>query len=433
MAGIFKSIDQSDIRVTPFQSHKLWSDSALSYRYTTSSLTSYPVTRMFANWHTSNQQDNTFYVLSTNPLNQDQHTLYRIDGEEDFQSLAEFSASYAFSNIEQTNSKILAFTSNSVENSVYILNYELTAETSYSINISPLEIYDTCFIDTFSYKFVGMKSASGCLGLFEAASVYDWTNPDAAGDYWGVDSTSDNNLCTLFKSGSDVYLAVYMPSTPGYVKSGPFPIGPQPTEIKDFFVYQSDPLGSGSGGTIWMLFSDHTLYLSDFDTMDVTNLGLTDVAAILLDNDYYVSSINTYQTQRVHIITRSGLVYLDAHYDYLNETLVVGAELDLRSHIGSGLGNVVQSATINRNAQTTGDGDAIISIIAGTNSGINESIFVTVNTNTQEIGNPTHLGSVKSTTYILGYNSTRVYAADSGSSINVSTGGFKNNWYTFNL
>ena len=432
MAGIFKSIDQSDIRVTPFQSHKLWSDAVVSYKHTTSSLTSYPITRMFANWYNNKQQDNTFYALSTNPSNINQHTLYRIDGEEDFESLAEFSASYAFPNMDQTNSKILAFTSNSAENTAYLLNYDLTVDSFQNPNISPLVIYDACLYADYNYRFVGMKSASNCLGLYEYSSNTDYTSVDAAGDYWGVDMTVDNSLCTLFKSGSEAYLAVYESLTPGYVRSGPFVVGSQPAGIKDFFVYQSDSLGSGLG-TVWMLFSDNTLYLSDIDSLNVSVLGMTDVAAIVLDNDYFIYSASTQQTQRVHVITRAGLVYLDAHYDYINQNLVAGAELDLRRHVGSSLGNVVQSVTINRNEETTGNRDVVLSIIAGNNTGINETIFITINTNTQEISNPTHLGSVKSTTHILGYDSAKVYGADSGSSINIQANGFKNNWYTFNL
>ena len=113
----------------------------------------------------------------------------------------------------------------------------------------------------------------------------------------------------------------------------PFYVRSAPSGSESFFVYQQDPYSNG-GGSIWMVFSDDTLYLSDCGDTSISTLAMTDVVAVLLDGRYDVPSTSTLQNQRVHIITKYGLIYLDAHYDYSTQTLLVGKELRVEPYIG---------------------------------------------------------------------------------------------------
>jgi len=430
MAGIFKSIDQSDIRVTPFRSYKLWTDQNMSYGYATNSISNEPFTELFVQTYNRSVGDGSFYALRSSSLDPDLSSLYRIDGEENFALLATRSKiSYAFGEMSVGLDKILAFE----RATAYLYNSDLTIGSSNGLpTVNDVVVYDACFDISTNNIFAGIQEDPNCGGLYEYIGNQNYTAPDAIGDYWGVDTTPTSKICTLFRSssGDDIYLALYEPNSPGVIDKGPYVMGPKPNALRTFFVNQSDTLAIDNF-SIWCLFDDDTLYLSSGD-VSVTMFALSDVAEILLDNDYYDYNTSTYLTQRVHIVMRSGRIYFDAYYDYYNNTLKVGSELDLSSYVGVGLGNLIQKASITRNNQILNAGNAVISITAGNSNTLNESLYFTVNTGTYEVSDPVSLGSTKSTINLASYSNSKTYAADHTASINVSTGTFVNNWYTFN-
>jgi hypothetical protein len=430
MAGIFKSIDQSDIRVTPFRSYKLWTDQDVSYNYVTNSISNEPLSELFVQTYNRSVGDNSFYALKRNAVDPDQGNLFRIDGEEDFALLAtQNKISYAFGEMSTGLDKILGFS----PITAYLFNSDLTIDSSNGLpQVDPIVVYDACFDYNTGNIFAATQEDPNCGGLYEYVGNQDYTALNAIGDYWGVDTTPTNKICTLFKSssGADIYLALYEPNSAGVIDKGPYEMGPKPNALRTFFVNQSDTLAIDNF-SIWCLFDDDSLYLSSGD-IQTTILALSDVAEILLDNDYYDYSTSTYLTQRVHIVMRSGHIYFDAYYDYYNNVLKVGSDLDLSSYVGIGMGNVIQRASITRNNQILNAGDAVISITAGNNNTLNESLYFTVNTGTYDITDPISLGSTKSTINLVSYNNNKTYAADYTASINVNTGTFVNNWYAFN-
>jgi len=427
MAGIFKSIDQSDIRVTPFRSHKLWTDTSVSYGYASNSISTSNITKLFSQTYNRSVNDNTFYALVSSSVDPNLSTLYRIDGGENSVSIGnKDKVSYAFGNLGVNLDKVIAVGIADI----YLLNYDLTIDSQNSFPHTSMPVgFDACFDTGNGVAFIGTSEDPNCGGLYDFTNNQDYTAVDAKGDYWGTYYMSSiDRICTLFRSssGDDIYLALYETNSPGTLDKGPYVMGPKPDALRTFFINESDPLAI-DGYSVWALFDDDNVYVSS-GALDENVLAFSGVAEILLDNDLVVGAYN--QTQRVHVVTRSGRIYFDVIYDYYGNVLRVGSELDLASYIGIGMGNTVQKAVITRNNEWLNAGDAIISIVAGNMNNLNESLFLTVNTNTYAVSDPVHLGSVKASMHLVADTNT-TYATDYTGSINIHASAFLNNWYTF--
>jgi hypothetical protein len=83
MAGIFKSLDKSDVRITPFHTHKLWSDD-LGYSYSTGTNTLASLPLFLTSLENVNYR-NYVFTIETGSTNQ---VLQKIDITDDYTVLA---------------------------------------------------------------------------------------------------------------------------------------------------------------------------------------------------------------------------------------------------------------------------------------------------------------------------------------------------------
>jgi hypothetical protein len=402
MAGVFKSLDKSDIRVVPFRAHKQWVND-LSYTLTptpTASVTlgSNSLLYLQTNFSQSINVKNNYYYYRGKEAN-----LYLVDGNDDYALLA-----------QTTNSPNLrpTYLGSAGPNQNYIMYYNTAVPAMCAHLASDLSDVD---VDTFSVPTIDPRhitwlpggniillSAAETPPAFGLTSVF-WNEGIAkfASHSFMNTNTDTNYLGTTFavRSGSSSnFFAAYTDTAnldevyfeyknqSGSLIGNPTSVSSlsyTPTAIKDFvsngsltslsaFATVKDGIG------LWLISGSNTLQYTKYEY---------DVVRLLQDKDLYRN--NSYNTARTFAVLRDGTILLDLYAD--NRGYGWGDSIDARRWVGSGQ---IIAATINKNVDLLSATEPLtITVYSVANPGGKGPITVfTINLVTQEISDPIHLG-----------------------------------------
>ncbi len=403
MAGVFKSLDKSDIRVVPFRAHKQWVND-LSYTLTptpTASVTLSGNNLKFlqTNFSQSINLKNNYYYYQGEGNN-----INLVDGNDSFALLAQTTNAPSLNQIP--------FLSSAGPNQNYIMYYEGNSSTMNAQNASDLSDEDvgTFSVGSTTYTHLswipganmlllsGLES-SPTLGLtsilwdvaqtkFDSSSFMN-TDPDTnyLGTTFAVRSGSSSNFFAALTSTAttDTVYFEYKNQSGSRIgdASSQSQLAYSPTAVKDFVsngkARNLNAFATMKGGTgLWIISGSSTLQYTKYEY---------DVVRLLQDKDLYRNG--TYSTARTFAVLRNGIVLVDLYADdrgYGWEDVI-----DAQRWVGSGQ---VIAATINKNVDLLSSTEPLtITMYATTNLTYKAPIVVFhINLNTQEISDPIHLG-----------------------------------------
>ena len=441
MAGIFKSLEKSDIRLTPFRTYKQWFDGIGYTFYTSSAAVSAPVSRLLSSWGSAYYGNDIVYAETTDGVT------HRLDVNDDFTELGATTASFLFTQAGPTANWLLNYSGSQL----YVRDSAMTTISSSlkaNLTVNAIDQNTASFSAPSASIIVATEySASVSNGLLKfnltpqgsMSFDGDWTTPQYSGSYKAVVcNTNTQKIFAIFTpSGSnDLRILAQDLTTSGTTMIGPQSLGTSGS-VKRFLFDSGSTADGAAAGNLWTLLSDGRLYGTT--GLSFFNLGLatTDIFDIVIDNDAYILPTNQYPVQRVHALTNTGLLLTNIKWSAVEAlasrpALRYDEIIDCRKMIG--LNKQIYSMTINKNVDTLQSGSSsVITIVAGTTSSLTETIAFAINPITGEFGDPIHLGSTKGTIVTLCDNLVDTIATDSGSSINVDKGGYIRNWYVFDI
>jgi hypothetical protein len=401
MAGIFKNLDASDIRLTPFRSHKKWNSTICYDNYYTNvqanpesiGLLENEVTRVYVSDASSSRilklnQSDRYEILADEIVTNLTASQY---GQDYARS---YVASYGTNDLTMSDSDLQVAAggtySSTVVNHISDISYAVSSSSTSSYmfvageggisgkefstldgNFIGSEFTPTGIDDAVTGSFIAVNAegklnndkvvalvSSGSLGVFAVSFTGSYTDP--------LNAQTSSSVSPGSAYGFGFYGAsVYGESIPITLKT---------------FLY------CGTQDLYFALFEDGFLY--KVQPNSTSTLVASGVAEILQDKSNFTSGSINYQTSKIHVVYNTGQVgidliatstgYNEASYEKL---------IDARQWVSR---KPIVKATIQQN-QTP----ATIGIFAGTTSSLVEQVFFTVNPDTYEIGNPCHFGATK--------------------------------------
>jgi len=401
MAGVFKSLDQSDIRVVPFRAHKQWAND-LSYSLAsvpnrTVSI-AYNLKSVQTNFSQSiNVGNNYYYYVS------DGGNIYRNQGSPDY-----------IGGGQTTNSpRIVDYLSSAGQNQDLVMYYDILSSTmcahlatnlsnvdvgSFGLVVSSLRnttwlpggdiVLLSCEENTPSDGLVAVEWSEGAQ-KFLTSSTYS-TNPSTnyLGTTFAVRSGSSSNFFAAYTTTAtldEVYFE-YKNQSGSIINdtSGASQLSYTPLAIKDF-VSNGDLASLSSFATmkdgtgLWLINgNNNTVQFQKYDY---------DVVRLLQDKDLYRNG--SYNTARTFAVLRDGRILCDLYAN--NSGYGWQDEIDARRLVGDGY---IIAATINKNVDLLSETQPLtITVYGVTNLTTKAPIVVfSINMDTQEISDPIHLG-----------------------------------------
>ena len=397
MAGIYKNLDASDIRLTPFQTHKKWNgvvvytnyyDNVLAQPDILGTLADTPQLVYATDISSSrllklNPNDNDPYTLlasttvsdlSGSTYGQDvaQQIILAWTNDSGFANLTPFTSSLLALPTDWTNTQVTTiasvsvYPSSSVTSSAYLCGVDGAAKRPFNI------------ID----GFVGTESLismdTPLLALSNLTASLDAINAEALGSNTPRVVTIGQDVSEgTYALVSDELLEVYNTAS---IDSNVF--------STKTLIYNNDQ------DVHFALFTNGNFYRID-STANATLIA-TNVAEVLQDKTNYPSGSfgNQYQNQKVHVVYSNGLVGLDLIAD--GASISYDKIVDCQQYVAL---KPIVKASINRN-QTP----PLIGVFAGSTSSLTESVFFTVNPNDYAISAPRHMGATKGDLRLFGEN-----------------------------
>ena len=441
MAGIFKSLEKSDIRLTPFRTYKQWYDGIGYTFYTSSAAVTAPVYRLLSSWGNAYDKTDIIYAETTEGVT------YRVDSQDDYTVLSSTTASFKTTQAGPTGNWLAHYSGSSViiRNSAMTL---IGSSSKANLTVNAIDYNSASFSNSTSSIIVATDYSSSISNgllkfyLFPNGSMSyagDWTTPQYSGSYKAIAcNTNTQKIFAIFNpsGSSDLRILAQDLTTTGITMIGPQSLGTSGS-VKRFIFDSGSTADAALAGNLWTLLTDGRLYGTTGLSFYNLALATTDIFDIVVDNDAYISTTTQYPLQKVHALTNSGLLLTNIKWSAIEALanrpgLRYDEIIDCRQMIG--LGKQIYSMAINKNIDTIQSGSSsIITIVAGTTGSLTETIVFAVNPQTGEFGDPIHLGSTKGTITTLCDNLVDTVGTDSGSSINVDKGGYIRNWYVFDI
>lgn len=421
MAGVFKNLDASDIRLTPFKAHKKWF-STVCYKNYYSNVLASPTSigslegsdslgfrGLYANDVSSsrvlrlNQHDN-YEILNNapSPANVDGNIAYGIGQAREHLHVGALTAAgegslTAYKYNLQKASTLSQYTSSRVTNIKDISSFNgvnnlidfVLVAGNHGITSTPFNINTSQYTASAQYEEGVIQNSSilpGLTGSFAAVNAEGKAVNDMI---IGIASTGSLGAYAVAFTGSSNINQCLTASFSGSVSPG---------SAFGFAVYGSSVYGAtvpatlkkhlycGTQNLYFALFEDGHLFKVTHQAN--STLITTGVVDILQDRTNFVSGSTSLQASKVHVVYRSGEVGIDLHavntgYNVASFEKIV----DARKWVAK---KPVIKSTIQTN-QTP----ATIGIFAGSTGSLQESVFFTINPDTYEISDPDHLGSTK--------------------------------------
>lgn len=386
MAGVFKNLDSSDIRLTPFQTHKKWND-VVCYTNYYSTVNARPVSvgglvnvvdRAYATDVSSSSvmrldSSDEYTVLSTFTVPRLSGSRFGFDGAQAY--IEAYGSNGSFATVSMLSSGLTLATNGAHTSSVVRVPYDV----SYNVSSS-----------TESFVYVaGTGGISGqrfntTTGAFSGTehTITNLANQSLTASFYAINAegkSHNDRILAISVTGSNAFAVTLSGSFAAntLVVAGSSSLGSSAGVLPQTFLY------SKTQDLYFLLMQNGSLYRIQSNAS--SSLLLSGVAEIVQDKSNYISGSTTYQDTKIHVIYQTGEVGLDLYANPLPgsfEKVVDARQWTARKPIVKG--------TIQRNI-TSGS----IGIFAGTTSSLDESVFFTINPDTYEISDPIHMGATK--------------------------------------
>ena len=437
MAGVFKSLDKSDVRITPFRAHKQWTE-ATTYTYNAipSEITSSIATTAYdlkTSYGAQISGSNYYYCIATANKT---GSIFLMDGNDDYTVQRQLSSgSYISSNLltglgytqkevahigtELNGDKRIVrseydFANTTVDNSgigiVNRIDYIPDLENGRDYIIACGD-YTNNSDELYSYVYDGTITSLGSSSLIN--NTYDY------GDYLGATHiTSSYMIAVVNKYDGGTYAVYQNADVSGYLSEAPSAsIGPfgnfvvDATRVRQIVYKNKGPLGYSP---FYITFQNTTdqqtqglfigatyidpLSISSFTTAQVeaTIQQINwDVINVFAAKRYYRNQSYT-MNEPVHVVTRDGVIYLDVDRTYTftaADTVTYAKAVNIGQYLGYN-GSVV-AATINTDHDLFDpESPTLITLYTVSNllSGKGPVTVVTYNVTDDTFSDPIHLG-----------------------------------------
>jgi len=367
MAGIFKSLDQSDIRITPFRTYKLWADhlNYCDYTYQLDS-NSLSIPRQI-----STLTSNPRYIYTVDLTNYD---IAKLDTNDKYAVLDTLSFAGSLSIVRTAldinHEYLICF---SASPTTYVVDQDLNVVDSANVNYATTILdasADVANNDLYYCGVGGVGRYDLIAGVLSAEA--DLSAPPFTENYTHI-NMEGTDVCT---SG----VAIHSGSSGTHFVDLPY-LG------NDQILPNNSPckrLVYGESSYYYALFESGELYRYDPVSGGLV-LVMTNIADILEDKNTFAATTTVVDsTRQLHVIGNEGQVYPDFH-----TTVAGGAAyaepIDTRRWIS--LGRTLQ-ASINKN--TTGR----IGIVGQDTGSLIDTVFYTVDPYSGEISDPKHFGAI---------------------------------------
>lgn len=396
MAGVFKNLDASDIRLTPFQTHKKWTDVTCYTNYYTS-VNSNPiqVSGIPAGGFT---QDSVYSVdvSSSRIANLMPSDDYKIVGSLSIPRLlgAKFGASIP-------QDRIVAYSvTGSISNptgSVYMVKGDLTYQQyTSSVVTKPYDVSHTRVnLSGESLIYIageGGISANTFVSTFgnNEQVITGLGNPSLTASFYAINaegkSSNGDRIIAISVTGSNAYAVSFSGNfaVNTLVAAGSSSLGSTPGVLPKTLLYNFNQ------DLYFLLMQDGYLY--GVQPNGSSSLLESNVADILQNRANRASNTTQLRSTQIHVVYESGQVGLN----YIATPASFEKIVDARQYVAK---KPIVKATIQIN-----DPSGSIGVFAGTTTDSQDSIFFTINPYTYEISNPIHMGSTKGDLRISGEN-----------------------------
>lgn len=467
MAGVFKSLDKSDVRVTPFRAYKLWSEN-LGYQYTAGSTAYSGLPSIICSLQNRNYS-NLLYTVDAGS----DYVVRKVDINDNYAERASLSL---YANMDITSS-LSVFEVPSFGQASSIILGGVDGDGNVVVG----------FVDSDLHFESNRVSASIANEIYQLASGWDYITPNinfytfactddglyscevrtdtglpvSSGGAWTKHNDIAFHAGAYFASTPYVYgqapaavLSVYIKPagtrfrlishametinsvTAGwtgkdYTDPSKAAIQQVNTTVKRLFVMHGDT------DTLWTLFEDGNLWACnalDGQKMRRVATNIADIQTdydLIYNPDFDIQPAPTTTTfsRKLYVIDKAGMVFVNATYDFSKDSVSYEAVIDCRQY-------VAPQTTVTKTFITKNTDTPILGIYV--NGGVQQSTLFTMNTKTYELSDPVYIGTLKDSVIFEADNKTDgVYAMRSYSgSLQHYVPGFtlsNEHWYKFTI
>jgi hypothetical protein len=386
MAGVFKNLDSSDIRLTPFQTHKKWND-AVCYTNYYSTVNARPASvsglvnvadRAFATDISSSRvlrldSSDNYTVLSSYSVPRLSGSRYGFDGAQAY--IEAYGSNGSFATVSMLSSGLTLAANGAYTSSIVTVPYDV----SYNVSSST-----ESFIYVAGTGGISGRKFNVTTGAFSGTehTITNLANQSLTSSFYAVNAEGkgyNDRILAVSVTGTSAFAVTLSGSfaTNTLVVAGSSSLGSSPGVLPQTFLY------SKTQDLYFLLMQNGSLYKIQSNAS--SSLLVTGVAEIVQDKSNYVSGSATYQDTNVHVIYQTGEVGLDLYADTIPGSF--DKIVDARQWVAR---KPIVKGTIQRNIAS-----GSIGIFAGTTSSLDESVFFTINPDTYEISDPIHMGATK--------------------------------------
>ena len=397
MAGVFKNLDASDIRLTPFRTHKKWNNAICLVDYFPQVQASPINVGLLPN------SSSILYATDTSSsklIKLDQTDQYTVLDSEEVNFL--IGSKY---NQEISRDYISAYSTASSKAVVGMYNGNLakaaSGEYTSSVVTYPKDI-SYAVTESNSYLFIAgdggvtgklFNSSTGAFGgsEFTINGITNAATGSITGSAVAVQAEGklhNDTILAIYSTGSigtkavmftGSYSTTPLSASYGAMLSTSTTLANIKTTIYNqtqnkYFVLDDE-------GVLYKIAPDNTVSAGYFESSIIAE----GVADILQDKSNFLSGSTDYQTSKVHVVYNTGQVGLDLLSNQSGTSF--DTIVDARQYVAL---KPIVKAVIQQN-QTP----ALIGLFAGSTTNLTESIFISINPDTNKISEPYHYGSTK--------------------------------------
>lgn len=443
------------MRITPFHTHKLWSDD-LGYSYSTGTNTLASLPLFLTSLENVNYR-NYVYTIETGSTNQ---VLRKIDITDDYTVLASSNISgmsrgiqaievppigpadvIILGGIGTNNDIVINYVSGSDLSTIASNRIDSTdnPQTLYQIVTGWDDVSSSVTASTFACTDTGLYSREININTFQPIKGWQQHNDfSVAGVYYAATPLIHGGYATPYILSVAIFaaqpgvvtLAIHEMITPSvFVDSVPYGGQSDPTVKRFLLIYTNNT------SVLWTLFNDGNLWASN-DKGGNMRLVATNIADIQTDYDlvynpnYAPGQAPEYAiySRKLYVVGQNGIVFANATYN--NNKLVYEEAIDCRQYVGPQ--NTITKTFITKNTDVP-----ILGMYV--NGGVQQSTLFTMNTKTYELSDPTFVGTLKDNVIfeadnktdgvyaMRSYNGTTQYSTPDGASL------LFEHWYKFTI
>lgn len=395
MAGVFKNLDASDIRLTPFQTHKKWYD-PVCYNDYYATVVSQPISvggllnvtnRAYATDVSSSKvlrldTSDNYTVLSTYSVPRLSGSRYGADGAQAY--VEAYGSNGSFATVSMLSSTLTLAANGAYTSSIVTVPYDVSYHVSSSTE---------SFIYIAGTGGLSGKKFNVVTGAFSGTehTITNLSNPSLTSSFYAINAegkTQNDRILAVSATGSNTYAV----SLSGSVTTNSLIVSQSSSLVSAAGALPQTFLYSQTQDLYFLLLQNGYLYKVNSNAS--SSLVGTNISEIVQNRTNYISGSINYQDTQIHVIYKTGEIGLD----YLATTTppTVDKVIDARQWVAH---KPIVKASMQYNI-TSGS----LGIFAGTTTSLDESVFFTVNPTSYDISDPIHLGSTRGDLRISGYN-----------------------------